>query len=367
MKFVVAVLIVLALCAALVALIWVMRRKGSQSASDGGEYFISTETETRDRASLALPTEPTEDMSHLVQVSVPPSEPDMDGDRDYLPDPYSDWAVYVDFDPPVTLSRSQLVSVFARDWLEANGSPTLYGLSPEEPYWTYVRAGGSPETYKGLCLGWSLCNPLDRESGPVDAGQLETYLMSLESTAARLGTAQLEPDCSVHDAQEKSAKLHALVRECDRDAQVILVAPKDSPFDGRRIWEVMLCLGLHWGDMDIFHLANPSIGLGDDSLFSVWTSTPPGYFFPEEIAAGRVQTGDLVFGFSVPRSADPLAVHDAMVNAAQYAQSRLGGTLLDTDGRPFGAEAEREKVEAVVHRMESVGLTPGTDSALILF
>ncbi len=38
--------------------------------------------------------------------------------------------------------------------------------------------------------------------------------------------------------------------------------------------DVMLCLGLTWGDMDCFHWDNVS-GTGDDYHFSVETSTPP--------------------------------------------------------------------------------------------
>ena len=87
------------------------------------------------------------------------------------------------------------------------------------------------------------------------------------------------------------------------DDQVVLVlrAPTGKQFDGKLIWDVMKCLKLRWGDMDCFHWRNPS-SFGDDYLFSVETSTSPGYFLPEEISADRVHVDDLVFVYSVPRS-----------------------------------------------------------------
>ncbi|RPI27623.1 MAG: hypothetical protein EHM61_07865 [Acidobacteria bacterium] len=51
--------------------------------------------------------------------------------------------------------------------------------------------------------------------------------------------------------------------------------------------------------MDLFHWANTT-DRGDDSFFSVWTTTAPGYFLPEMIAAGEVRVDDLVYGYSVP-------------------------------------------------------------------
>ena len=138
-------------------------------------------------------------------------------------------------------------------------------------------------------------------------------------------------------------------------------------YEGRDIWDVMLCLGLRWGDMDVFHWVNPS-GLGDDYFFSVSTSTPPGYFFPEEIAAGKVRVDDLVFGFSAPRCSQPGQVFESMVRAVQYTQKRLGGTIIDetgSDARPWKDTAEDSIRWS--KNSKSNGFTPGSNSALRLF
>src|SRR5262249_15826044 len=127
----------------------------------------------------------------------------------------------------------------------------------------------------------------------------------------------------------------------------------------KAIWDVMLCLGLQWGDMDLFHWENPGIH-GDDHLFSVWTSTPPGYFFPEEIAADRVQSHDLIFGFSIPRTFQPELIFDSMTKAIRYAQKRLGGRLVDIEGNPFSEQTELSKIRNVVKQLRNAGFEPGT-------
>ena len=161
--------------------------------------------------------------------------------------------------------------------------------------------------------------------------------------------------------------IKGVVEQCNRDVTVVLVAPRDETFGGRDIWDVMLCLGLEWGDMDIFHWQNPNRSKGDDFLFSVWTSTPPGYFFPEQIATGKVQVQNLVFGYSIPRSADPVAIFDSMTKAVRYSQKRLGGELVDAEGRPFDEAAVRQEIKETVKRLKEANFVPGEGSTLRVF
>ena len=80
--------------------------------------------------------------------------------------------------------------------------------------------------------------------------------------------------------------LLAFVAECDQYVTLRLVAPTGNLYSGREVWDVMLCLGLDYGDGDLFHWINNS-GFGDDLFFSVWTSTAPGYFIPNRMATGE--------------------------------------------------------------------------------
>ena len=106
---------------------------------------------------------------------------------------------------------------------------------------------------------------------------------------------------------------------------------------------------------------------GDDSFFSVWTTTEPGYFLPELVAAGQVRAEDLVFGFSVPRSVAPAHVYRQMLAAAKYAQERLGGVLLSDDGELLDEANALAEIEDTVAILLDAGIDPGSEVALRLF
>jgi cell division protein ZipA len=76
---------------------------------------------------------------------------------------------------------------------------------------------------------------------------------------------------------------------------------------------------------------------------------------------------DLIFNFSIPRSADPVAVFDSMANAIEYAQQRLGGEIVDGSGEPFDREAERAKIEDIVKKLENAGFVPGESTTCQVF
>jgi len=181
-----------------------------------------------------------------------------------------------------------------------------------------------------------------------------------------LGNFTAKIDKPAKDVLAFVASLPNLVAECDKAVILILVAPEGKPFAGREVWDVMLCLGLDYGDGDLFHWINNS-GFGNDHFFTVETSTPPGYFLPQRMASGQGDVGDLIFNFSIPRSADPLAVFDSMVKAVEYAQDRLGGTILLDAGEPFDREAERKKIENVVEELDKAGFVPGESATCRVF
>ena len=143
-------------------------------------------------------------------------------------------------------------------------------------------------------------------------------------------------------------------------------APPAQTFSGLDVWDVMLSLGLEWGDMDIFHWNNNS-GQGGDYWFDVWTTTPPGYFFPEDIAAGIVRVENLVFGFSVPRTVHPDKVFESMASAAEYARTRLGGRLHAADGSELIHSDAVAQIRYVVRELTAKGFPPGANQTLYLF
>ncbi|RFZ82900.1 hypothetical protein DYU05_12130 [Mucilaginibacter terrenus] len=163
------------------------------------------------------------------------------------------------------------------------------------------------------------------------------------------------------DTNDKAPK----IAELDQD--IIIVLKSDTKFDGKKVWDVLQSVGLKWGDGDLFHWGNPNQNYGDDALFSVWTTTDPGYFLPESIKQGQMNPDDLVFGFSVPRSADPENVFKVMTAAVKYCQKRLGGKMLDANMHPLDELSASMNLNVLITELKSKGIVPGSTPALLSY
>jgi len=148
---------------------------------------------------------------------------------------------------------------------------------------------------------------------------------------------------------------------------IYLVADQRRHFEGRKIWDAMLCLGLQWGDIDCFHWTNVS-GASNDYLFSVETSTPPDNFLPQQIVSGQFQANDLIFLFSIPRTWQPTEIATRIEQVVRYCQQRLGGSIRYTVGLDeLTMKALLEKVGQIETELKEPGFDPGTDAALRVF
>lgn len=154
------------------------------------------------------------------------------------------------------------------------------------------------------------------------------------------------------------------IKEFDTDATIVLKS--DTPMNGKLVWDVLQSLGLKWGDGDLFHWRNKG-NYGDEQFFSVCTATQPGYFLPQVIKAGQMNPDNLVFGFSIPRSADPQRIFTVMINAVKYCQKRLGGKMLDENLKPFNENAAKEELKSLVVKMKNNGINPGSNKAMITY
>lgn len=329
------------------------------------QFFLAAASQSKARAEAVLPSQGSEDVSHLLRTFTADelSRPAFDEDRDYLPNAKVDWVVHIDFPPAVVLRKADIGKVFSTDWLNKHDQPTVFGFRPDTQRWTFVNALGVPDNYSRLQIAWKM-RPLG-EDGPIARQHFEHYEIAVGKAASNLEASGVRIDLSPAEAEKRSAALCELAESCKQGIDVVLQAPNGRAFEGKLIWDVMLCLGLHWGDMDLFHWENPGIP-GDDHLFSVWTTTPPGYFFPEQIAAGLVQITDLAFGFSIARTFQPELIFDSMMKAVGYAQKRMGGTLKNVDGSQFSKDAARSEICSLVERLRSAGFEPGTDDTLYL-
>lgn len=334
--------------------------------SPSDEYFIAPASESDERAAALLPTKPSEDVSHLLGAIDLPATESEESEREYLPDPAVDWVITAQFAGQLKLVPGRVNASFDQSWRERFGGLTIFGRDAANGRWTYLISSDGPSEVTELMLAWDYASPLEEDEAATTAAQFAARLKEVERRLAAFGKAQVSASLAPEEAEVRSETLKEVQREWNYPAVLVLEAPSGQKFSGKLIWDVMLCLGLRWGDMDCFHWENPS-EMGDDHWFSVETSTPPGYFLPEEIAANRVQTTDLIFSFSVPRSASPIEVFEAMIEAAQYARKRLGGTICDGNGNPADLDALRNDIQSVESYLREIGTPCGSDAALRLF
>ncbi|WP_345322643.1 cell division protein ZipA C-terminal FtsZ-binding domain-containing protein [Novipirellula rosea] len=330
--------------------------------------YLRTSSESQARADKVLPNVGSEDASHILGDWKPDSEP-KDYDRDeYLPEPAVEWGIDVEFPANKSIDAKRLASQFGETFREKFGSCSLYGRDSQSGFWTFLVSADGPEEVTGLKIAYDYNQTWKPDFRPAFESEYEARLSAVAELAVEyIGDCNTTPSKSPAEAAKHAKTLTGLSEKYDRTAAIHLVAEKGKHFEGRDIWDVMQCLGLQWGDMDCFHWVNEG-GAGDDYFFSVETSTPPGYFLPEQIAAGQLQTGDLIFICSVPRTCQPVEVIRRMDKAVRYCQRRLGGSVHYTLGESeLLMPVLLENVEQIASDLAELGFEPGTGPALRMF
>jgi cell division protein ZipA len=325
-----------------------------------GDMMLMAESQSSDRAAAVLPMEGSEDKRALLQQ--PDVPPPLD-QEDYGPGGL-EWVVDVTPAPGVLLSQEQVEQVFDHPWMGELGHVTLYGYSVEEERWTYF-SGSEPDTqWERLAVATEVLTTYEEEPEPASERTLRDFLKAVQARAGAMTGVEVRARTEPVFAARRARAMFECWQRANEQCLVVLAG--SAPFSGRDVWDVMMSLGLRWGDGDLFHWRNHG-AVGDDQYFSVWTTSEPGYFLPEHIAAGLMNPEDLVFGFSIPRCAAPRHVFEQLLAAVRYARSRLGGTLRDGDFEPFDEQAERDKITRVLETLAEFGLEPGRDTTLRLF
>lgn len=334
---------------------------GGRKKQPARNYFIATTTQSNDRVrrlGLSIPLEGGATILDLSRLSIPVVEPQQP--EEYKPDPYYDWVIDVDTGGDSSFTREDVFAIFDLEWRKTFGDASVYGFSLTNNRWTYALAGGDPERFGRLQIGVSLL---------FESAQLQNCFESSAKKIKSYGktgvTAQVTIMEPVDTAVARSKELLQLKRELNHD--IIVILKSDNFYPGRLAWDILTETGLRWGDGDLFHWDNLPRGYGDDRFFSVWTSTVPGYFFPEAVKAGTFNPVDLAFGYWIGRSADPMGVFDVMMEVVAYCRQHLGGKLLGRDGQPFDVMAERVRLQQIVDEMILKGVQPGSNKALRIF
>ena len=198
----------------------------------------------------------------------------------------TEWVIDVRFAGDPRLDPKMISSLFGTDWRKLHEGLTIFALDPDTGRWTFLISSDGPREVTQLKMSWELIDPISDDDEPLSPQIFSTRASAVREAVQHLGIAELNVSFSPDDAVRRAHWLREFKARLDYSPTLNLHAPIGKKFEGLDIWEVMLCLGLKWGDMDVFHWENTG-GFGDDHFFSVWTSTPPGYFFPEAISPGR--------------------------------------------------------------------------------
>jgi cell division protein ZipA len=335
------------------------------SVSSTDELYVSPSSASDKRAYELLPEKGSEDVSQLLHY--PPTGPQpiaTDSAKEYFANPRYDWIIKVK--PTHSLHRHEVLAQFGPQWMEQHEHPQLYGRTTSSGLWTYLTGTDKDSVFSEIAVAWKLFDKRTPTPRPFRTDELTAFQQAVVQQAPVLSGRISSVNYSPAQAAAASQQLAGFVTTNDLESSIVLKA--DTLFEGRAIWDKMRSLGLHWGDMDLFHWENPNTDAGgDDHLFSVFTSTEPGYFLPEHIAKGEIKTTDLIFSFSIARSNAPQQILKNMYQAARYCQQKLGGQLLGADGQPFNLNAELEKCQKVTQNLAQKKLRPGYDDTLYLF
>ena len=325
-------------------------------AKSATDYYISTTTESDQKLKDMGMYNPSEDVSYILDTNKLSYPKLKRKQSDYKPNPATTWVI----DLRGKFNKKDLIELFDEEW-KLNFPSDIYGHATK---WTYVFAEDSPDTYDEIQVAVNLRDIFNMESADYKLA-LDKYMTELNSRIAKYpGKIKLTKNESIAQAVAKGEKIVAL-NKAFNFAEVI-VLESDSVFNGLDAWDVLRSIGLQWGDEDLFHWYN-HYDYGSDVFFSVSTTTKPNYFLPESVKAREMNPHDLVFSFSIPRSADPEHVFDVMTEAVKYAQKRLGGTIVDNFGKPFNEVYEKNWIMTLVSDMKAKGVVTGSEDALILF
>lgn len=335
------------------------------------DYFISTSSQSQDRvkslsldaSSLAIDSLNILDIDRL---NIPSKLTDKPSRDEYLPDDNLTWTIDIDRLDKGLFLKDTLEQIFDRSWTD-NYRSTVYGRSNATELWSYAFSADATYDYNRLRVAVPL---MDRYGDQKDLNRegFKGYEIELSKRLRKefQNNFKIIVDESYESVVKRRKNLATITQEL-ANREVLVWLKFNKPQDGLRVWETLQMVGLRWGDGDLFHWKNPLMWFGDDSFFSVWTTSPPGYFLPEEIREGTLQLHDLVFGFSVPRSADPVGVYDVMMECITVCRNQLGGSILDSDGKALKSHDQRKSIEATINVMKDYELKPGEGTSMRLF
>ena len=353
----------------------------AHDAEPGWEVVPQGMADERARALLSMTG--SEDASALLQhprIVAAAAEHEHDegeddeDDQEHAPTNIVEWVVTATLLEPV--SAQEVAEAFSHQTGAKLEPATLYVVHARGGRSTYLREEDE-EAISAVSIAFTYVTD-DLEAGDEEdedqdealatgrtAADYQELLHATLEALRELGATEYSTSVTVEQAAQQEAALRAYKGMYGGTVGIYLRAEEGNPYEGKAIWDVMMSLGLRWGSFDWFHLENPDEDSGDDALFSIGTSTAPGFFLPEHIAQGSVYE-DLCFQFVPARSVDPVAICEILERVVLYAQRRLGGSIEGEDGSEIDWASLRECAGRIVEILEKAGLRPGGPEAMLL-
>lgn len=275
--------------------------------------------------------------------------------EEYRSIPELNWIIDIIPQNDFSFTKETFIKVFDYEW-RTNYESEFYAYFPNTNKWSFAISGDSPEQFDSLELAINFAPRFNNKN--LNTERLQSYLNELDKKLSLFDVKfKVEPRISIEEAVKRSKTLKQL--QFDLNEGIVLVLKSDSKYKSKDFWNTLIDLGLEWGDGDVFHWTNYNSGIGDDIFFSVWTSTDPGYFLPEDVSKGDFNPNELVFGFSIARSPDPIGVYKILLESIEYCQSKLGGQILDEDGLPYNKKKHSKRIKDVLKKMSDNGFEQG--------
>jgi ZipA, C-terminal FtsZ-binding domain len=318
------------------------------------DLYVAPQSESEDRVEQVMPG--TYDLPRLLELVPPPVSPDRapkaEAERDFAPDPIAD--VSMAFATPKAFGTAALKTSLTKELRQSFGSPWFHVRLPSGQV-TFLDSSNPVPLATVLIAAWSLQDD-DRSVESITSYSEKLARWLAERPERFTG---LSLDAGALEAQWRRARAIKAVTPSD---VAIVVAPRPGTlFDGRKTWDTLHRVGLHWGDMDQFQWRDPTHQT--DYLF--WAQVEDGrigYALPEEIAQGEQHFTSVHFIFEIARTPAPAHVLREMIRAAaKFAEVMQGDLLLAVDETEVSDFAGLSAaVDGVVAQLAKLGVQAGS-------
>ena len=199
-----------------------------------------------------------------------------------------------------------------------------------------ISAHQSAEQKSGM-----LTDELDAESVPQDSPVIGANDPVVDQTAAYDDLPKLEKEPAARRGRRKSRAAKNITQmemrfdeesaqppdaaQTDRLITLYVMPPTEHAFAGESIVQALNSVGLHYGDMEIFHHFGAGRLRTKEPLFSVANMLEPGTF--EISNMHRFQSPGLVFFLQLPALLDGAVSFELFLNTAQRLTEALNGEL----------------------------------------